>query len=95
MTKKLFLVLERTPLFFLDEEMQNLTDAELEVSKEFYESYQQIENDFRVLQESLFHMYLESQLAQQEASGEPVVTDEEVDDNVSFMHPVHDPNTIH
>lgn len=95
MTKKLFLVLERTPLFFLDEEMQNLTDAVLEVSKEFFESYQQIENDFRVLQESLFHMYLESQLAQQEASGEPVVTDEEVDDNVSFMHPVHNPNTTH
>ncbi len=90
MTKKLYLVLERTPLFFLENDMVNLTDPELEVSDEFYESYQEIENNFRGIQEALFHMYLESQLeTQQEISGIPDEEDE------FMLQPIHDPNKIH
>lgn len=90
MTKKLYLVLERTPLFFLENDMVNLTDPVLEVSDEFYESYQEIENNFRVIQEALFHMYLESQLeTQQEISGIPDEEDE------FMLQPVHDPNKLH
>ena len=90
MSKKLYLVLERTPLFFLEDEMVNLTDPELEVSDEFYESYQEIENNFRVIQEALFHMYLESQLeTQQEITGIPEEEDE------FMLQPVHDLNKLH
>lgn len=90
MSKKLYLVLERTPLFFLEDEMVNLTDPELEVSDEFYESYQEIENNFRVIQEALFHMYLESQLnAQQEITGIPEEEDE------FMLQPVNDSNKLH
>lgn len=90
MSKKLYLILERTPLFFLEDEMVNLTDPELEVSDEFYESYQEIENNFRVIQEALFHMYLESQLeTQQEISGIPDEEDE------FMLQPVNDSNKLH
>lgn len=92
-TKTVFVVLERTPLFFLEEEMQNLTDGEVEISQEFYESYLQIENDFRVLQEALFNMYLETQLAAQDAN--PFVPETDDDDDEDLLNPVHDSRTLY
>lgn len=92
-TKTVFVVLERTPLFFLEEEMQNLTDGEVEISQEFYESYLQIENDFRVLQEALFNMYLETQLAAQDAN--PFVPETDDDDDEDLLNPVHDSRILH
>lgn len=85
MTIKMYLVLERTPLFFLDEEMQNLTDPVVEVSDDFFKSYSEIETQFRVLQEALFQMYLENELIKQK---NPVVEDD--DDDEEIFEPVHE-----
>jgi len=85
MTTKMYLVLERTPLFFLDEEMQNLTDPVVEVSDDFFKSYSEIETQFRVLQEALFQMYLENELIKQK---NPVVEDD--DDDEEIFESVHD-----
>jgi len=79
----MYLVLERTPLFFLDEEMNNLTDPVVEVGEDFFKSYSEIETQFRVLQEALFQMYLENELTKQKS---PSVED----DDEEIFEPVHD-----
>lgn len=81
----MYLVLERTPLFFLDEEMNNLTDPVVEVGEDFLKSYSEIETQFRVLQEALFQMYLENELIKQK---NPVVEDD--DDDEEIFEPVYD-----
>jgi hypothetical protein len=94
--KTMFLVLERTPLFFLDEDMQNLTDPTVEVEEDFYNSYLEVESQFRVLQEALFHIFLETQLDAQQAVSHRVLDEEDQDEFEEYLlSPVHDPNTLH
>ena len=85
----MYLVLERTPLFFLDEEMNNLTDPVVEVGEDFYNSYSDIETQFRVLQEALFQMYLENELVKQKGSLQPEPDDDD-DEFDEMIEPVHD-----
>jgi len=97
-TTKMYLVLERTPLFFLDEEMQNLTDPLIEVSEEFYNAYAEIESQFKTIQHALFSMFLEQESVARENGTtllEPAEPDD--DDDEDFLNPVHDEpsKTIH
>ena len=80
--------MERTPLFFLDEELTDLRNIEVEVSEEFYEAYLQVENNYKVMQNALFELYAEAELTKQEDT-----TEDEFEDYI--LEPVHDPKTLH
>ncbi len=86
MTIKMYLVLERTPLFSLDEEMQNLTDPVVEVSEDFFNSFSEVETQFRVFQEALFQIYFENELLKRKTT----VIEEDDDDDEEIFEPVHD-----
>lgn len=92
MTKRLFLMMEKTPLFFLNDSLQTTTDVEVEIGEEFYKAYQELENNFRVLQGALLEIYLGALDDVQEPLDEDDDDDPDLED---ILNPVHDSRTLH
>lgn len=80
MTKTVFLTLERTPLFLVLDQQEDFSDLQVDLSDDFLEAYERVTNDYRVIQEALFKIYLE------QASSDEI---EEI------YEPVQDTPTLH
>lgn len=80
MTKTVFLTLERTPLFLILDQQEDFSDLQVDLADDFLEAYERVTNDYRVIQEALFKIYLE------QASSDEI---EEI------YEPVQDTPTLH
>lgn len=80
MTKTVFLTLERTPLFLVLDQQEDFSDLQVDLADDFLEAYERVTNDYRVIQEALFKIYLE------QASSDEI---EEI------YEPVQDTPTLH
>jgi len=80
MTKTVFLTLERTPLFLVLDQQEDFSDLQVDLADDFLEAYERVTNDYRVIQEALFKIYLE------QASSDEI---EEI------YEPVQDSPTLH
>lgn len=80
MTKTVFLTLERTPLFLVLDQQEDFSDLQVDLADDFLEAYERVTNDYRVIQEALFKIYLEQ------------ASSDEIDE---ISEPVQDTPTLH
>lgn len=80
MTKTVFLTLERTPLFLVLDQQEDFSDLQVDLADDFLEAYERVTNDYRVIQEALFKIYLEQ------------ASSDEIDE---IYEPVQDTPTLH
>lgn len=80
MTKTVFLTLERTPLFLVLDQQEDFSDLQVDLADDFLEAYERVTNDYRVIQEALFKIYLEQ------------ASSDEIDE---IYEPVQDSPTLH